>query len=67
MNAGLSCRPVTQTVDDTWAWLSALDATERESAVPGLANHGMSAEQERALLALGDGRSRSVPRRGAAE
>ena len=42
---GLTCRPVEQTVADTWAWLQA------EGDPPGLAKHGVDPDRERAVLA----------------
>jgi 2'-hydroxyisoflavone reductase len=42
---GLTCRPVEQTVTDTWAWLQA------EGDPPGLAKHGVDPARERAVLA----------------
>jgi 2'-hydroxyisoflavone reductase len=48
LEAGLRCRPLAQTVSDTWAWLadgSGPNAYERQ------AHHGLSAEKEAALLA----------------
>ena len=46
--AGLSCRPVAQTVADTWAWL------QREGdprPAPGRPVHGLDPEREQAVLA----------------
>jgi nucleoside-diphosphate-sugar epimerase len=46
--AGLSCRPVEETVTDTWAWL------QREgdpAAPPGRPAHGLEPDRERAVLA----------------
>jgi 2'-hydroxyisoflavone reductase len=46
--AGLSCRPVEETVADTWAWL------QREGdppAPPGRPAHGLDPGRERELLA----------------
>jgi 2'-hydroxyisoflavone reductase len=46
--AGLTCRPVTQTVADTWAWLQ----QEGDPApVPGRPEHGLDPERERQVLA----------------
>jgi 2'-hydroxyisoflavone reductase len=47
--AGLRCRPVIETVRDTWAWLQAEGWPEPPSARAG--QLGTSAEQEAALLA----------------
>jgi nucleoside-diphosphate-sugar epimerase len=49
--AGLRCRPVAETIADTWAWLSSLDREPPQRSdrpAPGL-----SAEAEARLLALG--------------
>jgi 2'-hydroxyisoflavone reductase len=46
--AGLSCRPVGETVADTWAWL------QREGdppVTPGRPAHGLDPEREREVLA----------------
>jgi nucleoside-diphosphate-sugar epimerase len=46
--AGLTCRPVAQTVADTWAWLQA----EGDPPAPaGRPRHGLDADRERAVLA----------------
>jgi 2'-hydroxyisoflavone reductase len=46
--AGLTCRPVSQTVADTWRWLQAEgDPPSR----PGLPVHGLSPDTERRVLA----------------
>jgi 2'-hydroxyisoflavone reductase len=48
--AGLRCRPVSETVADTWAWMQSLrGATPLGSGRPSL---GLSPEAERAALAL---------------
>jgi nucleoside-diphosphate-sugar epimerase len=46
--AGLHCRPLTDTVRDTWAWLSALPAPPplRDGAMPA----GLAPEREREVL-----------------
>ncbi|MGW1887570.1 NAD-dependent epimerase/dehydratase family protein [Streptomyces sp. NPDC001970] len=46
--AGLRCRPVAETVADTWAWLRSLDGEPPLRAVRSPA--GLSPEQESALL-----------------
>jgi 2'-hydroxyisoflavone reductase len=46
--AGLRCRPVEETVADTWAWLQALGPAPQRDDRPV---HGLPAELERALLA----------------
>jgi nucleoside-diphosphate-sugar epimerase len=46
--AGMTCRPVAETVADTWAWLQA----EGDPPVrPGLPAHGLDPDKERAVLA----------------
>jgi nucleoside-diphosphate-sugar epimerase len=47
-DAGLSCRPVGETVSDTWAWLSTLDHVPQREDRPG---PGISPETEAAILA----------------
>lgn len=44
--AGMTCRPVTETVADTWAWLQA----EGDPA-PGRTRHGLDPDREREVLA----------------
>jgi 2'-hydroxyisoflavone reductase len=46
-HAGLGCRPIGQTVAETWAWLR----KERPVAHARAAEHGLSPEREAALLA----------------
>lgn len=46
--AGLRCRPVTETVRDTWAWLGSLPG--RPPARPDLPALGLDPERERAAL-----------------
>jgi nucleoside-diphosphate-sugar epimerase len=46
--AGLRCRPVHETVSDTWEWLSTL--AERVPQRPGLPTTGLDAARERRLL-----------------
>ncbi|MGW5401203.1 NAD-dependent epimerase/dehydratase family protein [Streptomyces sp. NPDC003952] len=48
--AGLKCRPVEETVADTWAWLRELGRVAPQR--PDRPAPGMSAEQEAALLGL---------------
>jgi 2'-hydroxyisoflavone reductase len=46
--AGLTCRPIGETVSDTWAWLQA----EGDPPVkPGRPGHGIDPDKERAILA----------------
>ncbi len=46
--AGLRCRPVGETVADTWAWMTALDGPP--PVRDGIPPHGLSPERERAAL-----------------
>jgi 2'-hydroxyisoflavone reductase len=46
--AGLRCRPVQDTVSDTWSWLSALDAPPPLRA--GAQTPGVAPEREREVL-----------------
>lgn len=46
-DAGLRCRPVTETVADTWAWLQADGPPDDR---PGRPRHGLPADLERVLL-----------------
>ncbi|MEU7277574.1 NAD-dependent epimerase/dehydratase family protein [Streptomyces sp. NPDC045431] len=48
--AGLRCRPVAETVDDTWAWLCALGGAAPQR--PDRAQVGLSPEQEAGVLGL---------------
>ena len=52
---GLRCRPLRETVRDTWAWLAADGGRVRRSYQPKRP-HGLSEEKERALLAAWDAR-----------
>jgi hypothetical protein len=47
--AGLSCRPVAETVTDTWAWLQ---AEGDPPPPPGRPAHGLDPEREQQALAL---------------
>jgi 2'-hydroxyisoflavone reductase len=51
--AGLSCRPVLDTVADTWAWLQAEGDPPQPAGRPG---HGLDAAREREVLASLPGR-----------
>jgi 2'-hydroxyisoflavone reductase len=51
--AGLRCRPLRETVADTWAWLAADDGKVRRAYQPRRP-HGLSEEKERTLLAAWD-------------
>jgi len=53
LGAGLRCRPVEETVADTWAWLRAEGAPAHR---PGRPVHGLPAELEEALLRSADDR-----------
>lgn len=46
--AGLRCRPLTETIADTWAWLR---AGERGVGHPRWAEHGIAPEKEAKILA----------------
>jgi 2'-hydroxyisoflavone reductase len=48
--AGLRCRPVSETVADTWGWMQSLDGTT--PLRQGLSSPGLAPEAERAALAL---------------
>jgi hypothetical protein len=47
--AGLTCRPVEETVADTWTWMLTLPSRERRPTRAGLPRRGLSAEQEQAV------------------
>lgn len=53
--AGLRCRPLRETVADTWAWLAADGGRVRRSYQPKRP-HGLSEEREREVLAAWDAR-----------
>lgn len=53
--AGLRCRPLRETVRDTWAWMAADGGAVRRSYQPRRP-HGLSEEKERALFAAWDAR-----------
>jgi len=46
--AGLTCRPVEETIADTWAWLQREGDPQPK---PGRPAHGLDPERERAVLA----------------
>ncbi|MFL6113345.1 MAG: NAD-dependent epimerase/dehydratase family protein [Catenulispora sp.] len=54
--AGLRCRPLPETVADTWAWLAADGGRVRRSYQPSRP-HGLDAEREGEVLAAWDARS----------
>lgn len=47
--AGLRCRPIEQTVSDTWAWLQ---AEKDPPSQPGRPAHGVNPQREREALAM---------------
>lgn len=47
--AGLSCRPIEETVADTWDWLATIPPYRRPPRRPDLPPRGLSAEQEQAI------------------
>lgn len=47
--AGLSCRPVEETVADTWTWMQTLPPRRRRPTRAGLPSRGLSAEQEQSI------------------
>jgi nucleoside-diphosphate-sugar epimerase len=49
--AGLRCRPIVETVSDTWVWLRAGGEAELPDWHEEVRPRGLSAERERALLA----------------
>jgi 2'-hydroxyisoflavone reductase len=53
--AGLRCRPLRETVADTWAWLADGDGEVRRS-YRASRPHGLEAEREREVLAAWDAR-----------
>lgn len=53
--AGLRCRPLRETVRDTWAWMAADGGAVRRSYKPSRP-HGLGEEKERALFAAWDAR-----------
>jgi 2'-hydroxyisoflavone reductase len=46
--AGLTCRPVTETIADTWRWLQEEGYPQPR---PGLPEHGLSPDVEQRVLA----------------
>ena len=55
---GLACRPIRETVLDTWAWMSADDGRVLKTYTPP-DPHGLAEERERAILAAWDARARA--------
>jgi 2'-hydroxyisoflavone reductase len=47
--AGLTCRPIEETVAETWAWMQALPLKARRPIRAGLPRRGLSAEQEQSI------------------
>ena len=50
--AGLTTRPLRETIADTWAWLRALPGGRLPEPPPGRPKHGVDPEREAAALAL---------------
>jgi 2'-hydroxyisoflavone reductase len=60
VEAGLVCRPLAETVRDTWAWLRDVEGlTDEDGRVNG---HGIPPEQEAAMLAAWEDEVKSRPR-----
>jgi len=62
--AGLTCRPVAETVADTWAWLQQEGDPQ---PAPGRPEHGLDPERERQVLAglsVPEDRGQQAPRDG---
>ncbi|MCT9929544.1 NAD-dependent epimerase/dehydratase family protein [Planotetraspora sp. A-T 1434] len=53
--AGLTCRPVSETVRDTWAWLRDIPE-DRRSFASAMLSHGIDPEKEARILAAWDAR-----------
>jgi nucleoside-diphosphate-sugar epimerase len=47
--AGLSCRPIEETVAATWAWMESLPPRRRRPTKPGQPRRGLTAEQEQSI------------------
>jgi 2'-hydroxyisoflavone reductase len=54
--AGLSCRPIEQTVADTWEWMQTLPPRARRPLRTGSPARGLSAEKEQAIWWLANAR-----------
>ncbi|WP_344936088.1 NAD-dependent epimerase/dehydratase family protein [Sphaerisporangium flaviroseum] len=54
--AGLRCRPVGETVRDTWDWLKDQDHTALENRLPSWKRHGIAPEKEARILSEWDAR-----------
>jgi 2'-hydroxyisoflavone reductase len=54
--AGLRCRPVTETVRDTWDWLKDQDHAALEKRLPSWRRHGIAPDKEARILAEWDAR-----------
>ncbi|WP_214410743.1 NAD-dependent epimerase/dehydratase family protein [Sphaerisporangium fuscum] len=52
--AGLRCRPVSETVRDTWNWLKDQDLAALEARFPAWSKHGLAPDKEARLLAEWD-------------
>ncbi|MEV7966269.1 NAD-dependent epimerase/dehydratase family protein [Sphaerisporangium sp. NPDC088356] len=55
-SAGLRCRPVTETVRDTWDWLKDRDHAELERRLPSWQRHGLAPDKEALILSEWDAR-----------
>jgi 2'-hydroxyisoflavone reductase len=53
--AGLTCRPIEDTVADTWKWMQSLPPRARRPIRPGLPHRGLTAEQEQSIWWLSRG------------
>ncbi|GII83568.1 reductase [Sphaerisporangium siamense] len=54
--AGLRCRPVRETVRDTWDWLKDRDVAALEERLPHWRRHGMAPDKEARILSEWDAR-----------
>ncbi|GII62685.1 reductase [Sphaerisporangium krabiense] len=54
--AGLRCRPVRETVRDTWDWLKDRDVAALEERLPSWRRHGIAPEKEARVLSEWDAR-----------
>jgi 2'-hydroxyisoflavone reductase len=58
--AGLVCRPVEETVRDTWEWLRDIPENERSFGTPAV-QHGIAPDKEARILAAFDGTTGQLP------
>lgn len=63
-SAGLRCRPVSETVRDTWAWMQAGGRPPERPPHAHLPGHGMDPEKERRILAAAGRRPQRGDREG---